>query len=97
MAHRRRQRKGRPITHKLGDLLWRDKVGWAVCLEEKLDRARQSIKVRLKGAEKNVMAGFYVNVSEVCHRNSVLAGLIEELRRVVVAKMADSNESVLAG
>jgi len=76
----------RAIHHKLGDLLWRDKVGWAICLEEAQDRAGQSIKVRLKGVEKAVMAGFYVNVSEVCGRNPLLNGLIEELRRHVTTK-----------
>lgn len=75
----------RAITHKQGDLLWRDKVGWAVCLEEVQDRAGQPIKVRLKGVEKAVMAGFYVNVSETSSRNAVLAQLLVALKRTVTA------------
>lgn len=78
-----RDQGARAITHKQGDLLWRDKVGWAVCLEETQDRAGQSIKVRLKGVEKAVMASFYVNVSEVCSRHSVLSQLVVDLRRTV--------------
>jgi len=73
----------RGITHKLGDLLWREKVGWAVCLAETQARAGQSIKVRLRGVEKDVMAGYYVNVSEVCFRDPSLAHLLEELQRTV--------------
>lgn len=75
----------RAITHKPGDLLWRDstKAGWAVCLEEVQDRTGQSIKVRLKGLETAVQAGYYVNVSEVCGRNSELSRLVEELRHTV--------------
>lgn len=78
-----RDQGARAITHKPGDLLWRYKVGWAICLEETQDRAGQSIKVRLKGVEKAVMAGFYVNVSELCSRHSVLSQLVVELRRTV--------------
>lgn len=80
-----RDQGARAITHKQGDLLWRDKVGWAVCLEETKHRAEQSIKVRLKGIEKAVMAGFYVNVSEVCSRHAVLSQLLVELKRTVTA------------
>jgi len=76
----------RTITHKQGDLLWRDKVGWAVCLEEVQDRTGQSIKVRLKGVEKAVMSGYYVNVSEFCSRNSALSSLVADLRRCVAAR-----------
>ena len=64
-------------------LLWREKVGWAVCLAETQARTGQSIKVRLRGVEKNVMTGYYVNVSEVCHRYPALGHLIEELRQAV--------------
>jgi len=71
------------ITHKVGDLLWRDKVGWAVCLCETKDCIGQPIKVRLRGVEKKVMAGYYVNVSEVCSRNPTIGSLIEDLRRTV--------------
>lgn len=80
-----RDQGARAITHKQGDLLWRDKVGWAVCLEETKHRAGQSIKVRLKGVEKAVMAGFYVNVSEVCSRHAVLSQLLVALKHTVTA------------
>ncbi|MBS0454440.1 MAG: hypothetical protein JSS14_24350 [Proteobacteria bacterium] len=80
-----RDQGARAITHRKGDLLWRDKVGWAICLQSVQDRAGQSIKVRLKGVEKAVMAGFYVNVSEICGRNALLDGLVAELRRSVAA------------
>ena len=83
----------RGITHKLGDLLWREKVGWAVCLAETQARAGQSINVRLRGVEKNVMPGYYVNVSEVCHRYPALGRLIEELRQAVTGTLAfDDSE-----
>lgn len=77
------QQRERGITHKQGDLLWRDKVGWAICLCETKDRIGQPIKVRLRGVEKNVAAGYYVNVSEVCSRNPAIGSMIEELRRTV--------------
>ena len=83
----------RGITHKLGDLLWREKVGWAVCLAETQARAGQSINVRLRGVEKNVMPGYYVNVPEVCHRYPALGRLIEELRQAVTGTLAfDDSE-----
>ena len=73
------------ITHRQGDLLWRDNVGWAVCLKDTQNRPREPIKVRLKGVERDVMAGFYVNVTEVCSRQPVLSQLVAALRRVVTA------------
>jgi hypothetical protein len=78
----------RAITHKPGDLLWREKVGWAVCLAETQARAGQSVKVRLQGVEKDVMAGYYVNLSEVCLRSPALGHLIDELRQAVTGKFA---------
>lgn len=80
-----RDQELRAITHKQGDLLWRDKGGWAVCLEETKHRARQLIKVRLKGVETAVMAGFYVNVSEVCSQHALLSQLLVTLKRTVSA------------
>lgn len=77
----------RAITHKQGDLLWRDKVGWAVCLEQTQNRTGQSIKVRLKGVETAVMAGYYVNVAAACYRNPELRQLVEDLRRTVGRSM----------
>jgi hypothetical protein len=78
-----REQGVRAITHKQGDLLWRDKVGWAVCLEQTRNQSGQFIKVRLKGVEKNVMAGYYVNVSEACSRDPALDKLVADLRRSV--------------
>ncbi len=80
-----RSQEERGITHKLGDLLWRENVGWAVCLAETQTRAghSQSIEVRLRGGEKNVAVGYYVNVSEVSLRDRSLARLLENLRRTV--------------
>lgn len=77
------QQGERGITHKQGDLLWRDNVGWAICLCETRDRIGQPVKVRLRGVEKNVAAGYYVNVSEVCSRNPAIGSMVEELRRTV--------------
>jgi len=82
-----RDQGARAITHEQGDLLWRDKVGWAICLEATQNRAGQSIKVRLKGVEKAVMAGYYVNVSDACNRDPVLGRLVGDLRRSVATSM----------
>jgi hypothetical protein len=70
------------INHKQGDLLWRDKVGWAVCLED-TKHPGQSITVRLKGDKIRVTAGFYVNVSEACNRHAELSQLLVELNAIV--------------
>lgn len=78
-----RDQDARAITHKQGDLLWRDKVGWAVCLKEVQNRPGQSIDVRLKGVEKVVKAGYYVNVSEVCSRCALLGQLLADLKREI--------------
>ena len=78
-----REQCERGITHKVGDLLWREKIGWAICLEESPSTAGQPIKVRLRGKEKAVMNGYYVNVSDVCPRNPTLGSLVENLRRTV--------------
>jgi hypothetical protein len=73
----------RSIIHKVGDLLWREGVGWGVCLSEVGANIDQSIKVRLRGVEKDVRVGFYVNVSELASRNAELKSLIDELGRAV--------------
>jgi hypothetical protein len=75
--------RARAITHKRGDFLWRHNVGWAVCLEDVHDNTGQPIKVRLKGIETAVMAGFYVNVSDACGRDPALDRLVQDLRRAV--------------
>ncbi|RTZ47703.1 hypothetical protein EKL30_01540 [Candidimonas sp. SYP-B2681] len=71
------------ITHKVGDLLWREKVGWAICLLECTTKTGQSLKVRLRGVEKVVMSGYYVSVSELASRDAKLARLIGQLRSTV--------------
>ena len=76
----------RGITHKVGDLLWREKAGWAVCLAETKARVRESINVRFRGAETCVAAEYYVNVSEASFRNAVLAHLIAALRQAMTGK-----------
>lgn len=90
-----RDQGSRAITHKQGDLLWRDKVGWAICLEEVQDRTGQSIKVRLKGVEKAVMCGFYVNVSEAGSRNPELRQIVDLLRRTVATPPASLTPTPL--
>ncbi len=45
-----------------------------------------SIRVRLRGAEKDVMAGYYVNVSEASYRIPALGHLIEDLRQALAGK-----------
>ncbi|WP_156054294.1 MULTISPECIES: hypothetical protein [unclassified Thiomonas] len=82
-----RQQGERGITHRVGDLLWREKVGWAICLEDVPSKSGQSVKVRLRGKETNVMNGFYVNVSDLTNRNTLLAGKILQLRQVVSTRM----------
>ncbi len=82
-----RQQGERGITHRVGDLLWREKVGWAICLEDVSSKSGQSVKVRLRGKEKNVMNGYYVNVSDLTDRNTLLAGKILQLRQAVSTGM----------
>jgi hypothetical protein len=86
-----RSQGDRHVTHNAGDLLWRERVGWAVCLAETQARVGQSVKVRLWGVEKYVMAGFYVNVSEVSLRNSALRRLLAQLRQAVTDKPAPED------
>ncbi len=83
----------RPSCHKVGDLLWRENVGWAVCLEEIDATNGQPIKVRLKGLEKSVMGGYYVNVTEMANRNSTLAALLDRLHSTLsgTVKLGDTE------
>ncbi len=89
-----RQQGERDITHKVVDLLWRDKIGWAICFEEAPSKAGQSVKVRLRGKEKTVMNGFYVNVSDLASRDAHLGSLIENLRRAVSVTTANPEKVV---
>jgi hypothetical protein len=70
----------RRLNHKAGDLLWRDKAGWAICLENTDARYAQQIKVRFRGVEKSIASGFYVNVSELSGRVHELSSLVTRLR-----------------
>ena len=70
----------RLITHRAGDLLWRDNVGWAVCLEDIPLQANVPIPVRLDGEAKRVAPRYYVNVTEWSTREGELAFLMDRLR-----------------
>lgn len=69
-----------PITHRTGDLLWRDNVGWAVCLEENALENRVATRVRLAGHEAKVQAGFYVNVSQLAVGDGDLRQQLDQIR-----------------
>lgn len=78
----------RSLTHKVGDLLWRENVGWAICLADTEARSGEAIKVRLRGLEKAVMVGYYVNVTELAGRHPDLARLLEQLRDAASRSLA---------
>lgn len=75
-----REQSERSITHKVGDLLWRQNVGWAVCLAVTNPGSDSPIHVRLRGFEKEVARGFYINVTELADRDKPLRALIDQLR-----------------
>ena len=85
-----RAQMNRLIKHKAGDLLWRENIGWAVCLAEARASSEQHIKVRLRGTEKQIVGGFYVNVTDLADRNPVLAKLINDVRTRI-------SENILSG
>ena len=87
-----RDQLARSIGHKIGDFLWRENVGWAVCLIASDGKPGQSIRVRLRGIEKDVMGGFYVNVSELSQRNAALGNLIEKLLKTMTVKIISIKE-----
>lgn len=91
-----RQQCEHGITHKVGDLLWRDKIGWAVCLEYAPSKAGQPVKVRLRGKEKTVMNGYYVNVSNLIGQSAQLDSLIQQLRLAVSIDTATSDATAKA-
>lgn len=78
-----RDQAGRSVGHKPGDLLWRDHVGWAVCLAAWDAGCDLPIEVRLSGLAKQLRAGYYVNVSELSARNIELGRLLQKLRSSV--------------
>ena len=65
--------------HKAGDLLWRDRLGWAICLEDVDTRYVEQIKVRLRGVEAKISTTYYVNVSDLLDRMPELASLVGRL------------------
>lgn len=73
----------RPIIHKVGDLLWRENAGWAICLADTDAREGPNIKARLRGQEKRLGMGYHVNVSELATRRSDLLRLLDQLHQVV--------------
>jgi hypothetical protein len=73
----------RALLHKVGDLLWRENVGWAVCLAEGDAKIGQSFQVRLRGLDRKVAVGYYVNVTDLASRDSELLALIDDLRSTV--------------
>ncbi len=75
-----RAQTARKITHEIGDLLWRDKVGWAICLNKVRTDDGQNLRARLRGREKSIKASYYVNVTELASRTLHLSNLIAELR-----------------
>jgi hypothetical protein len=83
----------RSLTHKVGDLLWRENVGWAICLADTAARSGQAIKVRLRGLEKAVMVGYYVNVTELAGRRPDLARLLDQLRKAASRSLAQPNHT----
>jgi len=82
-----RRQNDNAITHRVGDLLWRDSVGWAVCLRETQNVANQPIPVRLRGVEKKIMPGFYVNATELALRDQHLLEAIGQLSKSVSTKL----------
>lgn len=71
------------IVHKAGDLLWRENVGWAVCLVDSNNKEAQYIKVRLQGLAKNVRSDFYINVTYLGMSNNAIFQFVEKLRRTI--------------
>ena len=68
------------LKHKAGDILWREKIGWAVCLADVDSSRGLGIKVRLRGVESEVTGGFYVNVSDLMLKVPALNELLSSVR-----------------
>ncbi len=77
----------RKVKHKTGDLMWRENSGWAICLEDSDTRYAEKIKVRLRGYERQVAQGYYVNVTELLAKFKDLNTLIMQLRSEVSASV----------
>lgn len=68
------------IRHKEGDLLWRDNAGWAICLEEADTRFADQVHVRLRGYDKRIARGYYINVTQLLSKLPDLNNLVTQLR-----------------
>lgn len=77
------EQTSRHIKHSLGDFMWRENSGWAVCLNDADTRYAQKVKVRLRGHEKEIANGYYVNVTEMLNKSSELNELIAKLKTEV--------------
>jgi hypothetical protein len=81
----------RHITHRVGDLLWRDGSGWATSLSEiTVDVGHQRLSVRLRGFEMVVGATFYVNVDDSASRSLQLRVLMADLQRLMAVAVPDA-------
>jgi hypothetical protein len=78
-----RAQTGRSMAHRTGDLLWREGVGWAICLADASAGSDLPIWVRLRGVEKNIARGYYVNVTELAARGPDLKAMVRDLRACV--------------
>lgn len=84
----------RQIKHKVGDLMWRKNSGWAICLEDSDTRYAEQIKVRLRGQERRIARGYYVNVTELLSKLPDLSSLITKLRsELLVANLPTNKET----
>ncbi len=83
----------RAITHKVGDLLWRENAGWAICLVDTKTSSRQFIKVRRRGLDKEVAAGYYVNVTELTFKRPELARSLNQLDQMVSRPFAADSQA----
>jgi hypothetical protein len=82
-------------TRQVGDLFWRNGVGWAVCLEEDPRESSLPIRVRLKGQEKRVMPGFYVNVTALACENPELQHCLVDLQARIDTEANDGERVAL--
>jgi hypothetical protein len=73
-----REQSGRHLIPHAGDLLWRARAGWAVCLDD--GTGSENIEVRLRGQKVKVKASFYANVTDLAKRNQQLSKLLTDLR-----------------
>lgn len=67
----------KPEPVKAGDLLWRPNVGWAFGIGS--GSHPDSVSVRLRGNDTEVMQGFYLNVSQMAARNPQIDDLIYQV------------------